>query len=319
MDEARAGEDESEGRRLPLPERRPPGAMRRWPSQQPVMMLVAPFLVPAAMLLVSSLGAGFPAALTLVIALSGTIWLTKGARRLDVALRARARERHPQEPWVHDYAWDPRGETRSSFVRMVEAMSARTGWRRYAVFVLLVVGFAFLPIGIRWLAGALFGSAATLLAIAAWRIHGVGDAHLTYTKFPFHPGEPVTLYFRMSEGGAEFRRIEFCIAHVAEAGGGWFDWERRMRRSYTGFDCRPPGPLPGPDFDVEVTFDVPDFAPGTRIADRFPDYWLLEVRGATTRGPFQETFLVPIYARPAPAAADEIDASAAAVDAQETA
>src|SRR5262245_3116370 len=316
MDEARAGQVESGGRLVPLPERRPPGAMRHWPSQQPVMMLVAPFLVPAAMLLVSSLGAGFPAALTLLIALSGTIWLTKGARRLDVALRARARDRHPQEPWVHDYAWDPRGETRSSFVRMVEAMSARTGWRRFVVFALLVAGLVFVGGGIRWLAAALVGSAATLVAIAGWRIHGAGDAHVAYAKFPFHPGEPVTLYFRMSEGGAEFRRIEFCIAHVAEASGGWFDWERRMRRSYTGFDCRPPGPLPGPDFDVEVAFDVPDFAPGTRIADRFPEYWVLEVRGVTTRGPFQETFLVPIYERPEPAAAPGTDEPAAPVDAQ---
>jgi hypothetical protein len=62
--------------------------------------------------------------------------------------------------------------------------------------------------------------------------------------------------------------------------------------------------LPGPDFDVEVAFDVPEAAPGTRIADRFPRYWVLDVRGDTSSGPYAETFLIPIYERPAAAARD---------------
>jgi hypothetical protein len=165
--------------------------------------------------------------------------------------------------------------------------------------LLAVIGLLFAVGRVGWAAMACICAAATLLALAAWRIHGVGDSHLTFTKFPFHPGEPVTLYFRMSEGGAQFRRVEFCIAHVQEFAGGTLNLQRGTRRCFTGFDRRPPGPLPGPDFDVELTFDVPESAPGTRISDRFPRYWVLDVRGATTSGPYFERFLVPIYARPA--------------------
>ena len=168
----------------------------------------------------------------------------------------------------------------------------------YAVFVLTVLGLMLAAPRLWWAAAGAFGAAATLLSLAAWRIHGFGDSHLTFTKFPFHPGEPVTLHFGMSEGGAQFRRVVFCLAHVQEFAGGTLNLQRGTRRCFTGFDHRPPGPLPGPDFDVELTFDVPESAPGTRISDRFPRYWVLEVRGATTSGPYFERFLVPIYDRP---------------------
>jgi hypothetical protein len=303
VDEERAAEDESEWRRVPLPEWPRPGSMRRWASRQPVFVLLAQLVAPAVLLLARPLGFGPAAVPVLLIALLGTITLATAARRLDVALRARARDRSPLEPWIQDHAWDERGETRTWFVRMADAVSGRGGWRRYAVFVLVMLAMV-LGVGrVEWAGTACFGAAVTILALAAWRIHGIGDSHLTFTKFPFHPGEPLTLYFRMSEGGAQFRRVEFCIAHVQEFAGGTLNLQRGTRRLFTGFDTRPPGPLPGPDYDVELTFDVPESAPGTRISDRFPRYWRLEVRGATTSGPYTDTFLVPIYARPsAPAA-----------------
>jgi hypothetical protein len=310
MEESRAEEEEIEWLRLPLPERPHLRPLRSWPSRYPVTVLAFPFLAIGLQILVMRTASGGLVALALMAALLGSMGLTIVVRRIAVVLRARARDREPIQPWIHDHGWDERGEARTWFVRMAEASAGNAGWRRVALTVLAVLGVALARGGVSWPSASCFAAAATLLASAVWSIHGAGDSHLTFTKFPFHPGEAVTLYFRMAEGGAQFHRVEFCIAHVEEYGGGMLDLERRIRRLFTGFDRRPPGPLPGPDYDVELTFDVPEVAPGTCISDRFPHYWVLEVRGATTAGPYFERFLVPIYERPA-AAADAGDSHAA--------
>ena len=57
--------------------------------------------------------------------------------------------------------------------------------------------------------------------------------------------------------------------------------------------------LPAPGCDVELRFDVPTGAPPTRLSDDFPTYWVLDVLGETNAGRFEESFLVPVYERPA--------------------
>ena len=96
----------------------------------------------------------------------------------------------------------------------------------------------------------------------------------------------------MDSGGADFRRVEFRLSRVLQSGA-----EGVRIRPIS--ERRPPGTLPGSDFDVEVSFDVPEGARGTRLSDESPYYWVLDVLAATSSGPYAETFLIPIYDRPA--------------------
>jgi hypothetical protein len=131
-----------------------------------------------------------------------------------------------------------------------------------------------------------------------WRAQRAGDGRATYANFPFHPGERVTLYFGMSDGGASFERVEFALRHVKEFADGWGRWRRGAVATFELKEHRPPGLLPGPGQDVELSFDLPARARTTRLSADPPEYWVLDVRGNTSAGPYAESFLVPVYARP---------------------
>jgi hypothetical protein len=212
---------------------------------------------------------------------------------------AAARAAHPDEPWLWDHPWDPTGASVTSAQRWGRASSrwSATRARRTAWLVAIVVVAG-------WL-GPLYGTSIVWIAVLAllwawdaWHAHGAGTTRVSYAKFPFHPGERVTLRFAVSEGGASFRRARFHLRHVREhVAHGWI--RAALTQSTIVID-RPPGMLPGPEEEIELTFDVPEGAPGTRLSDpdSEPSYWVLDVVADTSAGPFTESFLVPIYERP---------------------
>lgn len=301
MDESRAAEDYG-WLKEPLPEAPPLRPLRRWTSERPVIAFVTPFLPLLAVVSMVSLffaGLGFPELETLVFAALGATCLIALTRRAARRRRAAACRRFASEPWKHDRAWNERGVTRSWLVRMAAAVQPRSRPLLAVTLVLLMWGVLALT-GSRRLVGALMICAGLIWpSLVAWRIHGMGDTRLTYSKFPFHPGERVTLFFGMSDGGAQFRRAEFRLFHAREFRDGTLGLQRGTEVGVAIREHHPPSPLPGPDFDVEVAFNVPDDAMGTRLTDDLPQYWVLEVRGSTTAGPYFERFLVPIYERPA--------------------
>jgi hypothetical protein len=216
------------------------------------------------------------------------------AARLDAA-----RRRDPDRPWLWDHRWDPRGVSGQPWRRLIRATPRSRG------LLLYVLAMAFVgppPATVLWIWGSIGGIAATWIAWRAWRIWGVGTAHVSFTKFPFHPGERVTLHFGMSEGGAQFERASFCLRRVLEPRSRAVPahsapWRLGLREN------RPPGELPGGNQFVTLEFDVPANAFGTHLSAPRPEYWALDVLANTSAGPYVESFLIPIYERPSPSAA----------------
>ena len=307
-----SGNEEYESLRLPLPEAPVLGLRGTWESEHPLVLYTV--LVVSGVASLGMLAAAFAQrayryvfATNLAILLASMMapfvlsWIA--ARRAK-----RLRSEFPLEPWRYDRPWDARGERRWWLVRMA-ALAARIDLR-FAQAGLVVLGVAFGVAGHGRLVavGFLGGTLASWIAWTAWRVQGAGDAYLAFAKFPFHPGERVTLRFGMSSGGATFRRVEFRLSRVAP--------ERPTSdpapvigvRKQSMSEFRPPGALPGSDFYVEVSFDLPADARGTRLSRAKPEYWILDVLGATSSGPYAESFLVPIYARPEPPATEPVPA-----------
>lgn len=270
-----------------------------WVSERPLRSIfVSPYLALAWYFALKITVVGPAELLALLLAFCLAMGAVDAGYRFARNRRANACSRFPHELWRHDRAWDERGETRSWFVRMAEAMDPRAESARVVMVVMVLCGVFSVTGRLWWTGFAFYGVLLTWLCALAWRVHGAGDARLSFSKFPFHPGERVALRFGMSEGGAQFRDVTFRLFHVTEFRGGPFQRKGGMRVGVALRESRPPGTLPGSDFDVEVSFDVPEGALGTRLTDDLPQYWVLEVRGGTTSGPYVERFLVPIYERP---------------------
>lgn len=287
--------------RLPLPERPALGPRGAWASEHAATSL-------ASSALAIFLGAGtaafciWPSARSAIFPIVVFVGLLALAVQSALAWRAARRgamllAAHPREPWRCDHRWDPRGETRTWFARMASAYQSRRRRARWVITMGIVIVCVLVAIGSWRGAAAVMGSAFACVAWFAWRFQGAGDARLHFAKFPFHPGERVTLRFGMAEGGATFRRAEFHLCRVVEIDSGRAKFAHGMR-IFELSERRPPGALPGPDFDIEVSFDVPANAVGTRLSASPPEYWVLDVLAATSSGPYAVTFLVPIYERP---------------------
>jgi hypothetical protein len=222
-----------------------------------------------------------------------------GCQMLRRRRRAAAARPRPSEPWLADHDWNPTGTSRSTLHRVLLAAERRLlfpgGW-----WIVAWIGLALLATmartGVRWPAMTIVLALATWLAWQIWRLHGVGTALVGYARFPFHPGETVTLRFGMAEGGATFHRAKFFLRRIGESrpsrGRSWATTKFELSES------RPPGALPGPNQFVELTFDVPATAIGTCLSTPDPRYWVLDVVAATSAGPYCASFLVPIYDRP---------------------
>lgn len=287
----------------PVPWVRLPATWRHWSFSALAWFAAAGFLM-----WMSQRGAGAPtpdsfwwscllvAALWIGATLPGSVVDRMLAARLEAQ-----RRRHPEEPWLWDHRWDPRGVSGSPFRRLRLANQKPISFLFVAI-VQLAFGMSRRPFLDFW--GIVGGTAASWIAVKAWRIYGVGTAYVAFTKFPFHPGERVTLHFGMSEGGARFERAAFCLRFIEEASGALIGRRLDGVRYFGVREDRPPGELPSGDQHVILEFDVPEDAGGTSLSSSPRTYWTLDVVANTSAGPYVESFLIPIYERPAaPAAA----------------
>jgi hypothetical protein len=234
-----------------------------------------------------------PGALAAATALgSAVVWpgaLLDRTRRAAVERRRRA---HPAAPWLWDHAWDPSGVSRTARSRILRASTFPALW--------LVPWFA--NVGRPGGRPAAFAVLGVLLSWWAWRIFrvlGGGSSHVAFASFPFAPGGRATLRFGTSADGATFETVSFGLRRVVEVEGRLIAKEHVVVASEPIPPTPPVAALPGPEQYVEVSFDVPADAAPTRLSDAFPSYWVMDVVGTTSAGPFAETFLVPIYERPA--------------------
>jgi len=228
-----------------------------------------------------------------------TAWIWTFSRRGPIArgghlVAARRLRRHPDDPWTADHKWDPRGAKpvrrpglRPSgciWMLLPWAICMTLAWAPTVMLVMLGVAF------LAWLWSRVLAS-------------GARRAFAAFVRFPYHPGEPVEVHFGMEPGAATFLRARYVLRRVEEFEASWFAGGPQRGSTYAAECLLPEGVLPGPESDVRLLFDVPAGAGGTSLSAPLPSYWELLVVGETTKGWFDETFLVPVYERPAAAPA----------------
>jgi hypothetical protein len=290
--------------RLPLPDEparrmtKPPGT-----SENVLLGQVVYVAVLGALQIVRLRWPGWPMFVALTTVVLGVAAVVVGVNWWRRSRRHAARlAEHPMEPWLREHDWDPRGVSVTPFVRFLRSFQSRWFVRLWlmavaATLVGLVVGLA------AWPALAALGAISCWGAWVAWRIHGAGTTHVSYAKFPFHPGETVKLSVGTSDGGATYRRADFHLRYYRSVAYSARDAARRLTPSFQRTVHRPPGLLPGPEQDVEIEFEVPADAPVTCLSASALSWWVLDIVANTSAGPYCESFLVPIYERPATEAA----------------
>jgi hypothetical protein len=233
-----------------------------------------------------------------VIALAG---LFRGATSQSAVGRTPRLRRHappPEEPWLHDVAWDERGEQRG-FWRYLS-----TRWMFMGRFAVL---FEILALRLPSTNGCLaiqfaLGAASSAWLWRVWRVFGMGTVRLGFRRFPMRAGGPAEFTFEVSPGGADIRGATFTLRHFRESadadgpGGGLPMCDLAIVE--TG---DPPPRLVEAGLGLPISFDVPASAPGTDVYAASPAYWEFEVVGATREGLYEERFLVPLYAAAAAA------------------
>jgi hypothetical protein len=128
-------------------------------------------------------------------------------------------------------------------------------------------------------------------------VWGRGDIRVEFTRFPFHPGEPVEVHLGITPGGPEVVDAHYALCRYDERPA----WDGNFLLVQPTHVARPVADersLPSGHADVRLVFDVPADAGGTCLSGEFPAYWELEVSLWTTSGFVVERFLVPIYERP---------------------
>jgi hypothetical protein len=192
------------------------------------------------------------------------------------------RQSHLDEPWMWDHAWDRSGARVTPLERVA----------RVSTFPFAAALFSWAAV--HWW---FLGAALVWWACRAWSVWGGGTSRVTYAEFPFFVGGRATLRFGLDEGGATFHSARYFLRRVRETphrftsvhhADDWYEIE-----GFVDGDA-----LPGPEQYVEVSFDVPADVGGTWLSGHHPRYWVLDVEGETSAGPYAESFLVPIYVRP---------------------
>ena len=213
--------------------------------------------------------------------------------------RAKPRTDATETPWERDRRWDPRGEQRR-FLHYLRTREMVLG-RHVTILAVLL-----LPVGGPGLEAALllplklaFAAGAAWWMARAFGILGMGAACVGFVRVPCHPGERATFTFGVTAGGAEIRETTFVLRRFREVRDGGMPW-CTLALPETGSPA-PRTFVPGVDQTIE--FDIPADAPGTAISSWRPSYWMVEVKGVTRAGGYEERFLVPVYARPRETAA----------------
>ena len=252
-----------------------------------------------------------PAAVPYAISVSFVVigaWLL--AYRLEDGLRMartrRFRRTMPGAPWLADHPWDPAGAW------------DETGRRAVATAILAVILGVFL-VPFNWVAFSprsgidLWGrilfvvvtgafDVLTLVVVGyavyfAWRRVRFGPVFLRFERFPLTLGTPCRVWLRVPRPPADCRLAATlrCIEERYVADGD----SSSTQSEQVWADALPIetawGRVSG-SWNLPIGLRMPLGPYETRLADRPPRYWELEVRGETHGVDFGATFLMPVYA-----------------------
>lgn len=247
-----------------------------------------------------------------VFALVGAWMIVHGVLGLAAGRRARRmRERFPDAPWRADHPWDERGAKDmqrrgvgqmlfgmifmivfAAPFNMVAFFSAREG---------SALGYAFGCVNVFV---ALYGVAFVYRLI---RLVKYGSGRIAFRRFPYHLGETAEFDYipaRRLEGVRKLVCTLRCIRETFVTTQVNGKTQTRIVSTVLHHQTRQiAGEQVGASHDgrVPLSFDLPPEAESTRLLDRPPVYWQLQISAETPGVNLDSRFLVPVYARPGPA------------------
>jgi len=249
-------------------------------------------------------------AVSLIFFLPGAFVFVQGLKGLfDAARVKRLRQRHPHEPWLVEYPWDPQGVAADSRGGILSQLGVTAF---LAVFLAPFNYFVFfgpeasdIPLMPRGIVA--FFDLIPLLLVAGivttlWHGAKYGRSRLAFDSFPFYLGERLGARFSTSHAFGEFNRMTFtlrCVEENAET------YRTTSNSSSTRVRC---DQLWADEIVLErggafyheafpLAFKLPDGDLGSRLVDSPSRYWELEVKADTPGLDFAARFLVPVYRR----------------------
>ncbi len=239
----------------------------------------------------------------LVFALAGgVVW--NMAWRLHRANR-RLRELGERNPELADYPWDQCGFTPPRWSRVIKGIGLLIF---LALFLSMFNWWAFWSNG-PWPVKMIVGLFDLFLVLAVWQVimalgHALkfGPSRIEFGRFPFRPGETVSLYWQVPRGMARAANGNFTLRCVEE----WYETRgsgRNRKRTLVqeqiwsgiGHLDQPCEILPGKT--EELQFALPAEAVGTALSYRGSKavFWELVIHLDLAGLDFRESYLVPVY------------------------
>ena len=245
------------------------------------------------------------ALLGLLFALVGLAIVAHGLAGLlrNARVRKRSAER-PHEPWYWDHPWDRAGARHGGLGLQVKGL---VGLLLLALFLAPFHWFAFESgdFGPKLIVGVfdlvlLAGIVGWLYELGRWLRWG--ESRLRFGAFPFLLGGPLNVEIEGLRGD-RVRSVTVTLRCVEEA----FEMVRRSRSHSTNrvacfqvwADTRTlsPAELGASAQGIPLAFALPDLALPTRLRERPPRYWEVDVRGEAPGIDYRARFLVPVYGR----------------------
>lgn len=239
----------------------------------------------------------------LVFTLSGGVvwnmawWLHRANRRL--------RELGGRNPELADYPWDQRGFTPPRWSRVIKGIGLMIF---LALFLSMFNWWAFGDNG-PWPVKIIVGLFDLVLVLVVWQVFMAlgqaikfGPSRIEFGRFPFRPGETVSLYWQVPRGMTRAANGKFTLRCVEE----WYETHGSGRNrnrtlvqeqiwSGIGHLDQPCEMLPGKT--EELQFALPADAVGTALSYRGSKavFWELVIHLDLAGLDFRESYLVPVY------------------------
>lgn len=209
------------------------------------------------------------------------------------------------EPALRDYDWGTRGFEAPRWKRAARAL----GGAAFATLFLSMLNYlAFGPDG-PWLVKGVAVLFDLILAAVWWgafvrlgRTLKFGGSRVVFGRFPYRVAEPISIQWQPGTGILQPRKGTFTLRCVEE----WFEERGRGRDTtkslvheelWAGTWHLESAPALSPGKVIELRFELPSDAPSTHLSGERPIFWEFEVKLDLPGLDFEETYLVPIYAK----------------------
>jgi len=218
----------------------------------------------------------------------------------------REREKRPEEPWRWDHLWNETG-ARDDAVRRLVLWAYRALF--FAAFMLPFNWLVFLSGALPWWGIAGFGLVTglfdLLVAYVVYRFvmsllqllrYGVGAVR--YSSFPFFLGETLDVSFLPTSRMSDLRGLRATLRCVEERYEVFDPDDTESSTTIVPYELySDTRTISGGGTDVNLSFPLPEDGSPTRLGERPPVYWELEVEAEAPGADYEAAFLLPVYSR----------------------